>query len=105
MDIRNITEDFAVSPQIAPEDIPAIKTAGFRSILCNRPDDEDYGQPSQDAVAQAVIGTGTAPAAAPDGPLPSRRWAVRPALPGLRSGTETPRGRVGHGAGPRPCAG
>jgi sulfide:quinone oxidoreductase len=58
MDIRSITEEFAVSPQIAPEDIPEIKAAGFRSILCNRPDHEDYGQPSHDAVAEAARAAG-----------------------------------------------
>lgn len=40
MDIRALTEDYAVSPQIAPEDIPAIKAAGYTTIICNRPDPE-----------------------------------------------------------------
>lgn len=40
MDIRPITPAYAVSPQIAPEDIPAIAAAGFTTILCNRPDAE-----------------------------------------------------------------
>ncbi|MGQ3487721.1 protein tyrosine phosphatase family protein [Roseovarius pacificus] len=58
MDIRRITEDYAVSPQISPDDIPEIKAAGFRSILCNRPDGEDYGQPEFDAVAEAARAEG-----------------------------------------------
>jgi uncharacterized protein (TIGR01244 family) len=40
MDIRRITPDYAVSPQIAPEDMPDIAAAGFRTIICNRPDSE-----------------------------------------------------------------
>ncbi|MGR3466047.1 TIGR01244 family sulfur transferase [Limimaricola sp.] len=40
MDIRPISPDYAVSPQIEPEDIPAIAEAGFATVLCNRPDDE-----------------------------------------------------------------
>ena len=40
MDIRPITPAYAVSPQIAPEDIPAIAAAGYTTILCNRPDAE-----------------------------------------------------------------
>jgi uncharacterized protein (TIGR01244 family) len=40
MDIRQITPDYAVSPQIEPADMPAIKAAGFRTIICNRPDAE-----------------------------------------------------------------
>jgi uncharacterized protein (TIGR01244 family) len=40
MDIRQITPDYAVSPQIEPADLPAIKAAGFRTVICNRPDAE-----------------------------------------------------------------
>ncbi|WP_341214117.1 TIGR01244 family sulfur transferase [uncultured Limimaricola sp.] len=40
MDIRRISPDYAVSPQIEPEDIPAIAEAGFTTVLCNRPDEE-----------------------------------------------------------------
>ncbi len=40
MDIRPLTPDYAVSPQITPEDIPAIKAAGYTRIICNRPDGE-----------------------------------------------------------------
>lgn len=40
MDIRHITPDFAVSPQIEVADIPAIAEAGFKLIICNRPDSE-----------------------------------------------------------------
>lgn len=40
MQIRPITESYAVSPQIDPADIPAIKAAGYTTIICNRPDAE-----------------------------------------------------------------
>ena len=40
MDIRRITPDYAVSPQIAPGDLPAIAAEGFTTVLCNRPDAE-----------------------------------------------------------------
>jgi uncharacterized protein (TIGR01244 family) len=40
MDIRQISSDYAVSPQITPGDVPAIAAAGFRGIICNRPDAE-----------------------------------------------------------------
>ena len=46
MEYRQITDDYAVSGQITADDIAAIKEAGFRSIICNRPDDEQPGQPS-----------------------------------------------------------
>ncbi|SFQ97663.1 TIGR01244 family sulfur transferase [Poseidonocella sedimentorum] len=41
MDIRPLTPDYAVSPQIAPEDLPAIAEAGFTAVICNRPDAEN----------------------------------------------------------------
>jgi uncharacterized protein (TIGR01244 family) len=40
MDIRRITPDYAVSPQIEPEDLPEIVAQGFRTVVCNRPDGE-----------------------------------------------------------------
>ena len=40
MDIRNLTDGYAVSPQITPEDVPALKAAGFTVVICNRPDAE-----------------------------------------------------------------
>ncbi|MFT6912432.1 MAG: hypothetical protein ACJAQW_001030 [Paracoccaceae bacterium] len=40
MYIRKLTPDYAVSPQITPTDLPAIAAAGFKTILCNRPDAE-----------------------------------------------------------------
>jgi sulfide:quinone oxidoreductase len=41
-----LTPAFAVAPQISPEDVQAIAAAGYKSIICNRPDDEGDGQPS-----------------------------------------------------------
>ena len=43
MDLRKITEKVSVSPQITVEDMAAIKAAGFRAIICNRPDGEGRG--------------------------------------------------------------
>lgn len=40
MDIRPLSSDYAVSPQIEPHDIPAIVEAGFKTLICNRPDSE-----------------------------------------------------------------
>ena len=40
MDIRPLSPTYAVSPQIGVEDIPAIKAAGYTTIICNRPDAE-----------------------------------------------------------------
>ncbi|MCE2737701.1 MAG: TIGR01244 family phosphatase [Rhodobacter sp.] len=40
MDIRSLTDSYAVSPQIAPADLAAIKAAGFTTVIDNRPDGE-----------------------------------------------------------------
>ncbi|MFN4153157.1 MAG: TIGR01244 family sulfur transferase [Paracoccaceae bacterium] len=40
MDIRPLTPDYAVSPQIDPEDFAAIKAAGYTRVINNRPDAE-----------------------------------------------------------------
>lgn len=40
MDIRNLTETYAVAPQILPEDMAALRAAGFTTVIDNRPDRE-----------------------------------------------------------------
>ncbi|MCX8227546.1 MAG: sulfur transferase domain-containing protein, partial [Sulfitobacter sp.] len=46
MDIKRITDKVSVSPQITVSDMGAIKEAGFRVIICNRPDREGADQPN-----------------------------------------------------------
>ena len=46
MDARPISDTLAVSPQLQPDDIPAAKAAGYRAIICNRPDGEGADQPT-----------------------------------------------------------
>ena len=64
-DIRSINDRISVAPQIAPEDIAAIKAAGFVAIVNNRPDDEDSGQPSGDTIRAAAEAAGLAYSAIP----------------------------------------
>lgn len=54
MDIRPVTPRYAVSPQIAPEDIAAIKEAGFVRVICNRPDAENPPEYQAAAIEAAV---------------------------------------------------
>lgn len=58
MDIRKITDEFAVSPQIDVEHVHEIAGAGFRSLICNRPDGEDAGQCAYEALAEAARAEG-----------------------------------------------
>jgi len=51
MNIRKIDDQFSIAGQIAPEDVKALAEAGYKAILCARPDDEDPGQPSFAAIA------------------------------------------------------
>ena len=44
MDVRQVTDEVSVSPQISVADVAAIAAAGFKSIVCNRPDGEQPGQ-------------------------------------------------------------
>ena len=43
---RSIDENFAVAGQISPDDMSKLAEAGFKSILCARPDHEEPGQPT-----------------------------------------------------------
>lgn len=60
MNAQRITEDFAVSPQILPEDAAGIAALGFRTLMCNRPDGEEPGQPAFAEIAAAAEAQGLA---------------------------------------------
>jgi uncharacterized protein (TIGR01244 family) len=51
---RKLTDTVAVAGQIGPDDLAAVKQAGFRSLICNRPDGEAVDQPPFAAVAAAA---------------------------------------------------
>lgn len=57
MDIRTLTPTYAVSPQIELSDLPAIKAAGFTTVIDNRPDGEipaHLHTPHMQAAAEAL---------------------------------------------------
>lgn len=100
MDIRKINDDISVSPQISIADLPAIKAAGFETIICNRPDGEEPGQPSFAETQQAAQAVGLKTAFLPISSgvfLPEDFMAFRQALQDLpkpilaycRSGTRS----------------
>mgnify|MGYP001827540042 CR=1 FL=1 len=53
-EMRPISAKLSVSPQITTEDLQAIKDAGFRSIICNRPDGEEADQPTFESIRMAA---------------------------------------------------
>ena len=58
MDIRKVDTNFSVSAQITAEDVPALAEAGFRTIICNRPDGEGNDQPLFQEIADAAAKAG-----------------------------------------------
>ncbi len=47
MIIRELTTDLSVADQLTLDDLDAVKEAGFKAVICNRPDEE--GEPHAEA--------------------------------------------------------
>ncbi|MEO0668342.1 MAG: TIGR01244 family sulfur transferase [Pseudomonadota bacterium] len=60
MDIRQITPDYFVAPQLDPADMPDIAAAGITTIICNRPDAEVPPDYQADAIEAAAVAAGLA---------------------------------------------
>ncbi|MFT0851583.1 TIGR01244 family sulfur transferase [Achromobacter sp. F4_2707] len=57
--IRDLTDTFAVAPQLYPEDMQAVAEAGYKSVIINRPDGEaGPDQPTSEAVMAAARAAG-----------------------------------------------
>ncbi len=60
MDIRPLSDTYAVSPQIVPDDIPAIAAAGYTTVICNRPDRENPAELAVETLRAAIEAAGMA---------------------------------------------
>ncbi|MFV0360783.1 TIGR01244 family sulfur transferase [Tropicimonas sp.] len=58
MEIHRLTDAISVAAQISAGDVPAIRDAGFRALLCNRPDRESPGQPDFSEIESAARAAG-----------------------------------------------
>jgi uncharacterized protein (TIGR01244 family) len=58
MDIRRITPDYAVSPQVSPEDMATLAAEGFKVVINNRPDAEIGPDVCCDAIRAAAEAAG-----------------------------------------------
>jgi uncharacterized protein (TIGR01244 family) len=58
LDVKRINDQVSVSPQIGPDDLPALKAAGFTTIVNNRPDGESPDQPSSATMQAAAEALG-----------------------------------------------
>lgn len=54
MQINALTEDYGVAGQIVPEDVAALAAAGYRALICNRPDGEVTGEETSDGLRAAA---------------------------------------------------
>ena len=55
MTAKPITPTLSVSEQVLSQDVAALATAGFKSIICNRPDGEGADQPSFAEIEAAAL--------------------------------------------------
>ena len=67
MDLKRINDHVSVAGQIRPEDVVALKAAGFVAIVNNRPDGESPDQPTGAEIAAAAAAAGLAYHAIPLG--------------------------------------
>lgn len=58
MEMHPLSPDYYVSPQIAPEDLPAIAAAGISRVICNRPDAEVPVSHQTGAMQEAAAAAG-----------------------------------------------
>ena len=56
--IRPIDDKISVAPQISVEEVAEIAAAGFVAIINNRPDGEDFGQPTGAEIRAAAEAAG-----------------------------------------------
>ena len=77
MDLRPVTPTYSVAGQISVEDLAGIKAAGFKSIVCHRPDGEAADQPSFASIKQAAEAMGIEARHIPVGPMGVTADAVR----------------------------
>ncbi|GHF12201.1 TIGR01244 family protein [Kordiimonas sediminis] len=57
---RKVTDTISVSPQLGPADVQHAAELGFKTIICNRPDGEEAGQPDSATIAKAAAEAGLA---------------------------------------------
>lgn len=58
MDIRKIDDTISVAPQITYTDVAEAARLGFRTLVANRPDKEEFGQPAMADIEAAALENG-----------------------------------------------
>ncbi|WP_395671946.1 TIGR01244 family sulfur transferase [Phenylobacterium sp.] len=98
-DFRRVTDELSVAPQIRVEDVAEAARQGFRTLVNNRPDGEEPGQPTSAQMQAAAEAAGLAYVHIPvvGGPTPQQVEASQrlfaeadgPVLAFCRSGTRS----------------
>ena len=60
MNIQKLSPRLGICGQVELSDIPEIVRNGYRLLVCNRPDDEERGQPGFAEIAEAAQAAGLA---------------------------------------------
>ncbi len=60
MNFKTLTDQYSVGGQITTEDATALAKAGFRAVICNRPDSEVDAHQTSARIEQAVRAQGMA---------------------------------------------
>ncbi|ALE02987.1 TIGR01244 family sulfur transferase [Bartonella ancashensis] len=55
MNLQQIEQHFFASSQISIQDIPKLASDGFKTIICNRPDQEDLDQPLFNVIQETAL--------------------------------------------------
>lgn len=55
---RKLTDGLTVRPQVSPADMAEVAAAGFRAVICNRPDGEGVDQPTFEEIQNAASAAG-----------------------------------------------
>ena len=58
MIIRELTTHLSVADQLTLDDLETVKEAGFKSVICNRPDEEGEPHAQADAMARKANALG-----------------------------------------------
>lgn len=97
--MKQLDEHISVAGQIRPEDLPDIARAGVRTVINNRPDGEEPGQPTTAELAQTAQALGLAyhhipiaggvPAAAVEDMADALQTSPGPTLAFCKSGTRS----------------
>jgi sulfide:quinone oxidoreductase len=56
--MKKLSQTLSVAPQIQPQEVARLAEAGFKSLICNRPDGEESGQPAFATIAAAADAVG-----------------------------------------------